>query len=228
MVKRKHPGRTAAAVILLLCLFLLVSCKKADSGDTGIEILIEETVSQDGTQVQIPVFHTENEKLQQSLRDLEKETRKLQKVYERAQKRGEHLEMRCYLCDTDHYPQVTVVWYTDGADTRLYNLVTLAVDEKEGLPVTCKEALERTGMSGVDLSLRVGKLAQEKKLRGEISTMEMQGFKLDEEGGVSEVYMKLEMGIKGEEETKTEEHFFSYDPKEESLVKLSEKGFDVP
>ena len=31
-----------------------------------------------------------------------------------------------------------------------------------------------------------------------------------------------------EEITTTEEHFFSYDPKENKLVRLSEEGFDIP
>jgi hypothetical protein len=61
----------------------------------------------------------------------------------------------------------------------------------------------------------------------------MQGFRLDENGDVREIYMKLMLETvteNGEQEeiTTTEEHFFSYDPKENKLVRLSEEGFDIP
>ena len=56
----------------------------------------------------------------------------------------------------------------------------------------------------------------------------MQGFKLDESGNVEEIYMKLTMTIEEEEEDITEEHFFSYVLRDEKLIKLSDKGYDVP
>lgn len=80
----------------------------------------------------------------------------------------------------------------------------------------------------MDLSLSVGKLAQESGIRGELASTEMQGFKLDESGNVEEIYMKLTMTIEEEEEDITEEHFFSYVLRDEKLIKLSDKGYDVP
>lgn len=216
---------------LMPVLFVLLSaaaCRKKEAADAGIGIQIEETASEDGTLLQIPVFYSDEEGQQQSLRELEKETKKLRKICEKADRKGEHLEMRCYPAGDGDYPQVTVIWYIADESTRQYDLITLGTDEKEGLPITCREALERAGISGVDLTLQVGKLAQESGMRGEISTMEMQGFRIDGEGTVREVYMKLLMEIREEEETLYEEHFFSYDLEGGSLVKLSEKGYDVP
>jgi len=178
-------------ILLLLFLCILSSCKSTENTDAKIRIRLEEYSTGNGTSVQIPEFYSENEQLQQSIHELERETKKLRRIYEKAKKNKEHLEMRCYVSDTEGFPQVTVVWYTAEEDTRTYNLTTLCADEKEGLPVTCREALVRTGMRGVDLSLQVGKLAQEADLRGEISSMEMQGFRIDETGIVRETLSLL-------------------------------------
>ena len=62
----------------------------------------------------------------------------------------------------------------------------------------------------------------------ELASTEMRGFKLDESGNVEEIYMKLTMTIEEEEEDITEEHFFSYVLRDEKLIKLSDKGYDLP
>lgn len=225
----------AAAVVMCLC--LLLSCRQAGDTKAEIRIHVNEQITKDGTVIQIPVFTSDDETIRKNLRDLEKETKALQKTAEKEQKKGTHMEMRSYLNEEKNYPQVTVVWYLSEEDSRTYDLVTLGADEREGMPITCKEALEKTGMSGVDLSLNVGRLAQGSGLRGELLTTEMQGFRIDENGETAEIYMKLRLRIVSvgedaaseEEETETiEEHFFSYSPKEDRLVRLSERGFDIP
>ena len=234
---RKKKNRRIRAVIcaaaVIAGLVFLISCKSSDEGEPGIRILISEQTMQDGTIIQIPEFKADREETQKNIRDLEKETKNLQKMVDKAQRRGKHMEMRCYLNEEKNYPQVTVVWYTSEEETRLYDLVTLGVDMREEVPITCKEALEKTGLTGVDLSLAVGRLAQESGIRGELTSTEMQGFRLDENGDVREIYMKLILETvteNGEQEeiTTTEEQFFSYDPKENKLVRLSEEGFDIP
>lgn len=233
IMHRSGRKRILSVLTAMIVLLFLVSCRGQDSRKSGIRIQISEETTKDGTLIQIPEFVSDNEEIMKNLRDLEKETKNLQKLVRKEQKKGTHMEMLSYLNEEENYPQVTVVWYLSEEDTRLYDLITLCADEREETPITCKEALEKTGMTGVDLSLNVGRLAQESGIRGELTSTEMQGFRIDKNGEVREIYMKLALetvqtDAKGEEVTKTEEHFFSYFPQEEKLVRLSEQGIDVP
>jgi hypothetical protein len=216
------------AVLLLIISSVLVSCKSVETKDSYIRIEVNETEAENGKVIQIPSFVSDNEEIQKKLRDLDKETEDLSKIVEKEQKKGSDIEMRSYVGGTKNYPQVTVVWYVVEENSRFYNLITLAADRQACEPITCKEALERTEMSGVDLSLKVGKLAQKSAIRGQLQKTEMQGFKIGEDGKVKEIYMKLTLEIEDEEEDIFEEHFFSYILDSEELVSLSEKGFDIP
>lgn len=216
------------AVLLLIISSVLVSCKSVETKDSYIRIEVNETEAENGKVIQIPSFVSDNEEIQKKLRDLDKETEDLAKIVEKEQKKGSEIEMRSYVGGTKNYPQVTVVWYVIEENSRFYNLITLAADRQACEPITCKEALERTEMSGVDLSLKVGKLAQKSGIRGQLQKTEMQGFKIGEDGKVKEIYMKLTLEIEEEEEDIPEEHFFSYILDSEELVSLSEKGFDIP
>ena len=216
------------AVLLLIISSVLVSCKSVETKDSYIRIEVNETEAESGRAIQIPSFVSDNEEIQKKLRDLDKETEDLAKIVEKEQKKGSEIEMRSYVGGTKNYPQVTVVWYVVEENFRFYNLITLGADRQACEPITCKEALERTEMSGVDLSLKVGKLAQKSEIRGQLQKTEMQGFKIGEDGKVKEIYMKLTLEIEDEEEDILEEHFFSYILDSEELVSLSEKGFDIP
>ncbi|MDO5131766.1 MAG: hypothetical protein Q4D81_02150 [Eubacteriales bacterium] len=189
---------------------------------------MEEYPPESENAAQIPSFVSKDEQVSRNLRDLEKQTKALRKIVDREQKKGTFLEMLSYPLDLKNYPQVTVVWKTQEDGSYLHNLVSLAADETEGQPITCKEALERTGMTGVDLSLQVGKLAMESGLRGDLTATEMQGFRIDENGEVVEIYMKLTTEVREDEDPRDEEHFFAYVLSEEKLEKLSERGFNVP
>lgn len=216
------------AVLLLIISSVLVSCKSVETKDSYIRIEVNETEAENGKVIQIPSFVSDNEEIKKKLRDLDKETEDLAKIVEKEQKKGSDIEMRSYVGGTKNYPQVTVVWYVIEENSRFYNLITLGADRQACEPLTCKEALERTEMSGVDLSLKVGKLAQKSGIRGQLQKTEMQGFKIGEDGKVKEIYMKLTLEIEEEEEDIPEEHFFSYILDSEELVSLSEKGFDIP
>lgn len=216
------------AVLLLMISSVLVSCKSAETKDPDIRIEVSESETENGKVIQIPSFVSDNEEIQKKLRDLDKETEYLAKIAEKEQKRGSEIEMRSYVGGTKDYPQVTVIWYVVEDNSRFYNLITLGADRQACEPVTCKEALERTEMSGVDLSLKVGKLAQKSGIRGQLQKTEMQGFEIGEDGKVKEIYMKLTLEIEDEEEDILEEHFFSYILDSEELVSLSEKGYDIP
>ena len=216
------------AVLLLIISSVLVSCKSVETKDSYIRIEVNETEAENGKAIQIPSFVSNNEEIQKKLRNLDKETEDLAKIVEKEQKKGSEIEMRSYVGGTKSYPQVTVIWYVVEDNSRFYNLITLGADRQACEPVTCKEALERTEMSGVDLSLKVGKLAQKSGIRGQLQKTEMQGFEIGEDGKVKEIYMKLTLEIEDEEEDILEEHFFSYILDSEELVSLSEKGYDIP
>lgn len=216
------------ALLFLLMSFVLVSCKSSGTKDSYIKIEVHEQQTNHGTVIQIPEFITNNEEIRKNLRSLDKEIKELEKTVEKEQKKDSIIEMRSYVSGSDNYPQVTVVWYVDEEESRLYNILTLGADTREGLPITCKEALLNTQMTGVDLCLQVGKLFKESGERGELQSTEMQGFELGEDGEVREIYMKLTVIIEEEEEERIEEHFFSYIPDKDELISLSEKGFDVP
>ena len=216
------------AVILLMISSVLVSCKSTETKDPDIRIEVSDSETENGKVIQIPSFVSDNEEIQKELRNLDKETEYLAKIAEKEQKKGSEIEMRSYVGGTKDYPQVTVIWYVVEENSRFYNLITLGADRQACEPVTCKEALERTEMSGVDLSLKVGKLAQKSGIRGQLQKTEMQGFEIGEDGKVKEIYMKLTLEIEDEEEDILEEHFFSYILDSEELVSLSEKGYDIP
>ena len=216
------------AVLLLMISSVLVSCKSTAAKNPDIRIEVSESGTENGKVIQIPAFVSDNEEIQKELRDLDKETEDLEKIVEKEQKKGSEIEMRSYVGGTKTYPQVTVIWYTVEENSRLYNLLTLGADRQTCEPITCKEALERTEMSGVDLSLKVGKLAQKSGISGQLQKTEMQGFEIGEDGKVKDIYMKLTMEIEDEEEDIIEEHFFSYNLDSEELTGLSEKGHDVP
>ncbi len=216
------------AVLLLMISSVLVSCKSTAAKNPDIRIEVIESGTENGKVIQIPAFVSDNEEIQKELRNLDKETEDLEKIVEKEQKKGSEIEMRSYVGGTKTYPQVTVIWYTVEENSRLYNLITLGADRQTCEPITCKEALERTEMSGVDLSLKVGKLAQKSGIRGQLQKTEMQGFEIGEDGKVKDIYMKLTLEIEDEEEDIIEEHFFSYNLDSEELTGLSEKGYDVP
>ena len=215
-------------LFLFLMSFVLVSCSNPGTKDSYIKIEVHEQQTDHGTVIQIPEFISNNEEIRKNLRSLDKERKDLEKIVEREQKKNSVIEMRSYVGGSENYPQVTVVWYIDEGESRLYNILTLAAETREGLSITCKEALLKTQMTGVDLCLKVGKLFKESSERGELRSTEMQGFELGENGEVKEIYMKLILAIEEEEEERIEEHFFSYIPEKDELVSLSEKGFDVP
>ncbi len=217
-----------AVLFLLLISSVLSSCKNPETKNSYIKIEIHEQQTANGNKIEIPEFVSNNEEIQKNLRNLEKETEELEKIVQKEQEKEADMEMRSYVSGTDNYPQVTVIWYVHEEESRFYNLMTLAADTREGQPITCKEALLRTEMSGVDLSLHVGKLFNESNVRGELQSTEMQGFELGENGEVKEIYMKLTLVTEENEEEKIEEHFYSYIPENDQLVSLSDKGFDIP
>lgn len=226
---REHPVKIKlyVAFLLLACL-LFSSCGSRNGSKSGVKIRIDEQTAEDGALVQIPSFVSQDEEMKKGLRGLDAETKRLERIRERAMRRGERLEMRSTVLDVEGYPQVTVVWHINDGGTRRYELVTLCADEKNKLSITCREALEMTGMSGVDLSLKVGKLSRSPKIRGRLAGTQMQGFCINESGEVEEIYMKLTLGVERQDEETFEEHFYSYHVKEEALERLCDKGFDVP
>lgn len=225
---RKYRLVVCVMLLFSLCAALLCSCRAGGSGEKKISIHVIEHTTKDNTLIQIPEFVTSNEEIRRNIRELDRKVNYLKRLVEREEKKGSHMEMLSYVNLVKGYPQVTVVWYVSEENTRDYNLMTLGADEKNSAPVTSREALVMTGMTGVDLSLKVGRLAQEAGIRGVLQSTEMQGFIINEKGNVSEIFMKLTSRVENGETETEEEHFFSYVLEEDKLVSLFERGFDVP
>lgn len=100
------------------------------------------------------------------------------------------------------------------------NLTTLAYDQDTDTAITSVEALESTGMTGVELSQEVESLYGQDNDASLLHSTEMQGFALDADGKVTEIYMKLEVED-GTSEDGTKILFYLFDPDKESLTPLA-------
>jgi hypothetical protein len=110
-----------------------------------------------------------------------------------------------------------------------YNLTTLAYNTVSGEIMMSKEALNSMQIDGITLSTNVGRLYLDLRLPGKLKETEMQGFETDESGNVTRIYMKLIIEMEDPEEagdTTEEMHFYCYNVQDETLVPLSEIGYE--
>ena len=112
-------------LFLFLMSFVLVSCSNPGTKDSYIKIEVHEQQTDHGTVIQIPEFISNNEEIRKNLRSLDKERKDLEKIVEREQKKNSVIEMRSYVGGSENYPQVTVVWYIDEGEYRLYNILDI-------------------------------------------------------------------------------------------------------
>ena len=133
---------------------------------------------------------------------------------------------------SESIPQCTVCWYEEhsllGDD---YNLETFAYRKSTCEIITSKEALKSLEIDGITLSTNVARLYGNLGLPGVLKETEMQGFETDDSAAVTAIYMKLitEIPDPADPNKKIEEqHFYYYDPSENSLSPLSEHGYELP
>lgn len=122
--------RPLMVFVLVFCAVVTCSCRKSSSKNNKIEIRITERVTKDNTKIQIPEFVSENEEVSRNLKELNKKCLNLQKIAEKEEEKGSHMEMLSYVNYVKGYPQVTVMWYILDDNTRIYNIMTLERTKK--------------------------------------------------------------------------------------------------
>ena len=220
-------------MIPILALFLAVfaaGCSKGQNKDVSISLTALDGADPASSDALFPRFVTKDEATQKKLDKLNKEVDRIQKEYEKRTEKGKVFIVHTYVSDIKKIPQCTILWYEEHSILNDdYNLTTLAYNTVSGEIMMSKEALNSMQIDGITLSTNVGRLYQDLRLPGILKETEMQGFETDESGTVTRIYMKLIIEIEDPEEegdTTEEMHFYCYSVQDETLVPLSEIGYE--
>ena len=221
--------------VLLIASACLFGCARKKSDDVRIELEALDGRDVSDSDAVFPTFISKDEVFQKELDKLNKESEKIRRNYEERRQKDKQFIVHTYVNPAKNVPQCTLFWYEEhsllGDD---YNLMTLAYNKNTGMIMTSKEALDSLDIDGVTLSTNVGKLFRDLHPSLELKRTEMQGFETDESGAVTRVFMKLvaqkipEGEGAADEEAEEEIHFYSYDPAADTLILLSQIGYEIP
>ena len=219
-------------ILILFFLFLLTGCGDKSPKDIRIELEAVDSKDLSSSDAVFPKFVSGDEIFQKELDKLNKEVDKIRKAYDKRTDKGKAFTVHSYIGSSETVPRCTVCWYEEHSllDDD-YNLMTLAYDKNSGEIMTSKEALNSLQIDGITLSTNVGKLYQNKNLPGILKETEMQGFETDDSAAVTAIYMKLIIEIPDPADPDKEieeQHFYFYDPLQNTLSPLSEHGFEIP
>ncbi len=219
-------------ILILFFLFLLTGCGDNSPKDIRIELEAADSKDLSSSDAVFPKFVSEDEIFQKELDKLNKEVDKIRKAYDKRTDKGKAFTVRSYIGSSETVPRCTICWYEEHSllDDD-YNLMTLAYNKNSGKIMTSKEALNSLQIDGITLSTNVGKLYQNKNLPGILKETEMQGFETDDSAAVTAIYMKLIIGIPDPSDPDKEieeQHFYFYDPLQNTLSPLSKHGYDLP
>lgn len=219
-------------ILILFFLFLLTGCGDKSPKDIRIELEAADSKDLSSSDAVFPKFVSGDEIFQKELDKLNKEVDKIRKAYDKRTDKGKAFTVHSYIGSSETVPRCTVCWYEEHSllDDD-YNLMTLAYDKNSGEIMTSKEALNSLQIDGITLSTNVGKLYQNKNLPGILKETEMQGFETDDSAAVTGIYMKLIIEIPDPADPDKEieeQHFYFYDPLQNTLSPLSEHGFEIP
>ena len=222
----------AIPILILFFLFLLTGCGDKSPKDIRIELEAVDSKDLSSSDAVFPKFVSGDEIFQKELDKLNKEVDKIRKAYDKRTDKGKAFTVHSYIGSSETVPRCTVCWYEEHSllDDD-YNLMTLAYDKNSGEIMTSKEALNSLQIDGITLSTNVGKLYQNKNLPGILKETEMQGFETDDSAAVTAIYMKLIIEIPDPADPDKEieeQHFYFYDPLQNTLSPLSEHGFEIP
>lgn len=222
----------AIPILILFFLFLLTGCGDKSPKDIRIELEAADSKDLSSSDAVFPKFVSGDEIFQKELDKLNKEVDKIRKAYDKRTDKGKAFTVHSYIGSSETVPRCTVCWYEEHSllDDD-YNLMTLAYDKNSGEIMTSKEALNSLQIDGITLSTNVGKLYQNKNLPGILKETEMQGFETDDSAAVTGIYMKLIIEIPDPADPDKEieeQHFYFYDPLQNTLSPLSEHGFEIP
>ena len=226
--------RKPLLLTLLILIFVIAAagCSKKAPADVRIELETPDNSDISTSDAVFPKFVSKNEDYQKELDKLNKEVDKIRKDYSKRTEKGKQFIVRTYMGSSESVPQCTVCWYEEhsllGDD---YNLMTLACRKSTCELITSKEALKSLEIDGITLSTNVARLYGNLGLPGILKETEMQGFETDDSAAVTAIFMKLitEIPDPADPNKKIEEqHFYYYDPSENSLSPLSEHGYELP
>ena len=222
----------AIPILILFFLFLLTGCGDKSPKDIRIELEAVDSKDLSSSDAVFPKFVSGDEIFQKELDKLNKEVDKIRKAYDKRTDKGKAFTVRSYIGSSETVPRCTICWYEEHSllDDD-YNLMTLAYNKNSGEIMTSKEALNSLQIDGITLSTNVGKLYQNKNLPGILKETEMQGFETDDSAAVTAIYMKLIIEIPDPADPDKEieeQHFYFYDPLQNTLSPLSEHGFEIP
>ena len=219
-------------ILILFFLFLLTGCGDKSPKDIRIELEAVDSKDLSSSDAVFPKFVSGDEIFQKELDKLNKEVDKIRKAYDKRTDKGKAFTVRSYIGSSETVPRCTICWYEEHSllDDD-YNLMTLAYNKNSGEIMTSKEALNSLQIDGITLSTNVGKLYQNKNLPGILKETEMQGFETDDSAAVTAIYMKLIIEIPDPADPDKEieeQHFYFYDPLQNTLSPPSEHGFEIP
>ena len=222
----------AIPILILFFLFLLTGCGDKSPKDIRIELEAVDSKDLSSSDAVFPKFVSGDEIFQKELDKLNKEVDRIRKAYDKRTDKGKAFTVHTYTGSSQTVPQCTICWYEEHSllDDD-YNLMTLAYDKNSGEIMTSKEALNSLQIDGITLSTNVGKLYQNKNLPGILKETEMQGFETDDSAAVTAIYMKLIIEIPDPSDPDKEieeQHFYFYDPLQNTLSPLSKHGYDLP
>ena len=222
----------AIPILILFFLFLLTGCGDNSPKDIRIELEAADSKDLSSSDAVFPKFVSGDEIFQKELDKLNKEVDKIRKAYDKRTDKGKAFTVHSYIGSSETVPRCTICWYEEHSllDDD-YNLMTLAYNKNSGEIMTSKEALNSLQIDGITLSTNVGKLYQNKNLPGILKETEMQGFETDDSAAVTAIYMKLIIEIPDPADPDKEieeQHFYFYDPLQNTLSPLSEHGFEIP
>ena len=219
----------------LLILILAISaagCAQKAPADVHIDLETPDGSDTSISDAVFPRFVSKNEDYQKELDKLNKEVDKIRKDYGKRTEKGKQFIVRTYMGSSESVPQCTVCWYEEhsllGDD---YNLMTLACKKNTCEIITSKEALKSLEIDGITLSTNVARLYGNLGLPGILKETEMQGFETDDSAAVTAIFMKLIPEIPDPADPNKEieeQHFYYYNPSENSLSPLSEHGYELP
>lgn len=214
------------------CILLMAGCgsrdRKAETApaENAVAESAQIRIETESENVQLPYFTNDADDPTPAMDELNEEVEEVRRDSEDARSKDDETYTVVTQADSgDRILQATMAmtddWITlTGRERTERNLKSLAYDKQTDTAITCVEALEQAGISGVSLSQSVEEalLALEKtdaSYQGNLRSTEMQGFTLDDAGNLQTIDMKLEIDT-GEEDLS--QFFFVYNPADAALT----------
>lgn len=195
--------------------------RKTVASESGVSLqIVTEKIGRDSAE--LPSFTAESEDQETlTLGILNVKCRRLRSRFEDSiQDDGSSLDIACYPVDSAPYLQVTAVMTDTRDELTTHELQTICYDPDSDDEITAADALSMAGYTGVQLSQTMGELFPSLGIEGNLTSTDMQGFRLSRDGSVDAFYMCLT--AQDADESEDREYFFSFDPQTRSLTPLSE------